>query len=145
MATLPYVKIHCFVEDWAEKVHNLGSDTLKICLLNTAPTVATDTSYTTHWSGNEVANGNGYTTGGETVAISSSSQSSGTYTLVVSTDITWTCATANMGTFRYIGLYNDTAASKQVIGYWDHGSNVTLTPGDQYVADISGTTLIQLA
>ena len=39
-----YNKFQPFVEHLAEKVHNLGSDTLKVALTNTAP-VATQTSF----------------------------------------------------------------------------------------------------
>ena len=31
-----FVKFHCFAEDVAHGVHNLGSDTLKVMLSNTA-------------------------------------------------------------------------------------------------------------
>ena len=37
MAVQPFVKFYSFVEAVAEKVHNLGSDTLKVMLTNTPP------------------------------------------------------------------------------------------------------------
>ena len=145
MATLSFVKFQCFVENLAEKVHDLGSDTLKICLSNTAPTVATDTSYTTHIApAEEIASGNGYTTTGAAIAVTSSSQTAGTYTLVASTDISWTAVTGSMAAFRYLVLYNSTAAGTNLIGYWDHGASVTLGVGETYLADISGATILSL-
>ena len=42
MPTAAFQKFNSFVEDVAEKVHNLGADTLKVMLTNTAP-VATNT------------------------------------------------------------------------------------------------------
>jgi len=146
MATLTFVKFNCFVEDLAEKVHNLGSDILKICLSNTVPTVATDTSYATDIApAEEIVNGNGYVTTGAFVTIASSSQTGGTYSLVVSTDISWTATPAAMPPFRCLVLYNSSAVGTNLIGYWDRGSSLILGIGETYLADISGTTVIQFA
>ena len=116
-----FVKFQCFIEDVFEKVHNLGSDTLKLALSNTAPTAATDDEFTDI---TEISDGNGYTAGGEELTVTSSSQSSGTYSLVITSDIVWT-ATGAVGPFRYIVLYNSTASNDELIGYWDYGSEVT--------------------
>lgn len=61
MPTAAFNKFNSFVEAVAEKAHNLGADTLKVMLTNTAP-VATNTKYA-DISATELANGNGYTTG----------------------------------------------------------------------------------
>jgi hypothetical protein len=82
MAT--FTKFNSFVEALAEKVHNLGSDTLKVMLTNTAP-VATNTVKANI---TEISAGNGYSAGGATLTVSSSAQTSGTYKLVVD-DVTW--------------------------------------------------------
>src|SRR5499427_10768835 len=76
MAT--YNKFNAFVADVANKVHNLGSDNLKVMLTNTAPvaTNAVKADIT------EITAGNGYTAGGTAVTITSSAQSGGTYKLV---------------------------------------------------------------
>lgn len=55
-----FSKYNCFSENLAEKVHNLGSDTLKIALTNTAPNVA----HTNLSQIGEISAGNGYTAGG---------------------------------------------------------------------------------
>ena len=85
MAT--YTKFNQFVEDLAEKVHNLGADTLKVMLTLTAPvaTNAVKADLT------EIAAGNGYTAGGTAVTISSSVQTSGTYKLVLA-DVVFTAS-----------------------------------------------------
>lgn len=135
-------KFNCFVEDLAEKVHNLGSDTLKVFLSNAAPNAATHTAYdgTTGTTGPaEIAAGNGYTAGGNTASVSSSSQTSGTYKLVLGDPATWT-ATGTVGPFRYAILYNDTASGKNLIGWWDYGSSVTLANGETFKVDFDGTT-----
>ena len=82
-----YNKFNCFVEDLAEQVHNLQSDTLKVALTNTLP-VATNTVFANI---TEIAAGNGYTAGGTTATVSSSAQTSGTYKLVLN-DVTFTAS-----------------------------------------------------
>lgn len=108
---------------------NLSSDALKLMLSNTVP-VATNSIYS-DISANELANGNGYTTGGAAVTVSSSTQTSGTYKLVC-TAVTFT-ATGSMGPFEYTVLYDSTPASnKYLIGWWSYGSALTLNSGDTF-------------
>lgn len=132
MAT--FNKFNSFVEALAEKTHNLGSDTLKVALTNTAPN-ATDTqlSQITQISGT-----NGYTTGGTQATISSSSQTSGTYKLVLN-DVTFTASGGSIGPFQYVVLYNDTATNDELIGYYDYGTALTVTNGNSFLVDFHGT------
>lgn len=131
MAT--FNKFNSFVEAVAEKVHNLGSDTLRIALTNTAPTGSnTQLSNIT-----QIANGSGYTTGGTAATVSSSAQSSGTYKLVLA-DVVFT-ASGSMGPFRYAVLYNDTATNDELIGWWDYGSSITLASGETFTVDFDAT------
>lgn len=126
-------KVYSFTEALAEKVHNLGSDTLKVALTNTAPTTAV-----TQLSGiTQISAGNGYTSGGNTAAQSSSAQTTGTYKLVL-TDVVFT-ATGSMGPFRYAVLYNDSATNKEVIGWYDYGSSITLASGETFTVDFDAT------
>lgn len=132
-------KFQPFVDQLAEKVHNLASDSLKVVLTNTAPT-NTWASYTDlTGAGIEVANGNGYVTGGATISQSSSTQTSGTYKLVTG-DCSWTASGAGIGPFRYAVLYNDTASNDGLIAYWDYGSSITLNSGETFTFDCDGTT-----
>ena len=66
MAT--FVKFESFVEALAEKVHNLGADTLKVMLTNTAPNASTNTVKVDI---TEISAGNGYTAGGNSATVSS--------------------------------------------------------------------------
>jgi hypothetical protein len=128
-------KFNSFVEALAEGVHNLGSDTLKILLTNSAPSAAnTQKSDLT-----EITAEHGYTAGGTAASITSSSQSSGTYKLVLG-DVTFTASGGTIGPFRYAVLYNDTASNKELIGWWDRGSSLTLADGDTFTVDADGTT-----
>jgi hypothetical protein len=136
-----FVKFNTFVEALAEKIHNLGADSLKVVLTNTAPTAATDDQLADI---TQIANGNGYTTGGSAASTSSSAQSSGTYKLVLG-DVVFT-ATGSLGPFRYAVLYNDTAAGDELIGSWDYGSSITLVSGDTFTVDFDATNgVLQIA
>ena len=141
MAT--FTKFNQFVEDLAEKVHNLGSDTLKVGLTNSAPS-ATNTV----WANiTEITAGNGYAAGGTATTISSSAQTSGTYKLVI-TDVTFTASGGSIGPFRYVVLYNDTPTSPAdpLIGYYDYGTNVTITDGNSFTTDFSAANgVIQIS
>lgn len=125
-------KFNAFVENIAEKVHNLGADTLKVGLSNTAP-VATNSVFANI---TEIAAGNGYTAGGTATTISSSSQTSGTYKLVV-TDVVFTASGGTIGPFRYTVFYNDTPTSPAdpLIGWHDYGSSITLNAGETFTWD----------
>ncbi len=136
MAT--YSKFNSFVEALAEKAHNLGADALKIALSAVAPVATnavladlTQISYTN--------------LSARALTTASSGQTSGTYKLVVN-DLTLTASGGAVAPFRYITIYNDTAANKELIGYYDYGSTVTLADGDQFVLDFDGTNgVIQIA
>ena len=132
-----YNKINQFVQDLANKKHDLSADTFKVMLSNTA-TVATNSVYG-DVSGAEVANGNGYTTGGTAATITSSTQTSGTEKWILQS-VVWT-ATGAVGPFRYATLYNSSQASpvKPLIAWWDYGSSVTLANGDTFTVAFDGT------
>lgn len=129
MAT--FTKFHCFVLDEAHKKHNLGSDTLKVALTNSAPSASntvlaniTEISYTFLSS--------------RTITTSSSTQTSGTYKLVLA-DLTLTSTGGSTGPFRYIVIYNDTATNDELIAYYDYGSSITLSDGQNLTIDFSAT------
>ena len=112
-----------FPEALAEKVHNLGSDQLKVALTNSAPVVTntilaniTEISYTN--------------CGSRDLTTSSSSQTSGVYTLVISNK-SITSSGGSTGPFRYIVVYNDTATNDELIYFVDYGSALTLADGEQ--------------
>lgn len=132
MAT--FNKFNCFTEDLAEKVHNLGADTLKWALTNSAPSAAN----TVIGDITQIANGNGYTTGGNTATISSAAQTGGVWKLVLA-DSVYTSSGAGMAAFRYVVLWNDTSASDSLIGWYDYGSTVTLAVGETFTIDNDAT------
>ena len=135
MAT--YNKFNAFVADRSNKVHNLGADTLKFALTNSAP-VATNTVLANI---TQIAGVNGYTTGGTAVAITSSTQTAGTYSLVPTADVVFTAAGGAMGQFRYVVLYNSTAAGGPLISWYDRGSAVDLLDTETFTVDVGATLL----
>ena len=120
-------KFQQFAEDVYEGVHDLGANTLKVLLTNTAP-LATNS---VRANLTEITAGNGYTAGGATVTITSSSQTGGTYTLV-GNNVTITASGGSIAAFRYAVLYNDTPTSPAdpLIGFWDNGSAIELADGE---------------
>ena len=138
MAT--YTKFNSFVEACAEKVHNLGSDTITValCAAANAPVATnavladlTQASYTN--------------CSARAVTTTSSSQTSGTYKLVLA-DLTLTASGGTVGPFRYVVLYNDTAASDELIGFFDYGSDITLADTETFLIDFDPTNgVLQLA
>jgi hypothetical protein len=129
-------KFNSFVEALAEKKHDLGADTLKVLLTNTAPVATNGVKADL----TEISAGNGYTAGGATASITSSSQTSGTYKLVLGDPATWTASGGTIGPLRYAVLYNDTATNDELIGWWDYGSSITLAAGESFAVDFDGTT-----
>lgn len=121
-----FTKFESFVEKLAEKVHNLGSDQLKVALCNVAPTAANDVLADL----TEVAYTNISTRNIVTV---SSAETGGTYKLTL-TDLVLT-ATGAVGPFRYIVVYNDTAASDDLVCFFDYGSAITMANGDTFTID----------
>ena len=138
MATSIYNKFNCLVEDLAEKKHNLASDTLKAAFSNAAnaPSASADVKLA------DITTIVATNLGDVTLTVSSSSQTAGTYKLVVA-DKTLT-ATGDVPAFRYAIIYNDTAANDELICYFDYGSEVTLHANDTIKLDF-GTELFSLA
>jgi len=133
-------KFQPFVEALAEKKHNLGADQLKVALTNTAPSAANGV-YTDLVSPLAATNLSGATP--FNVITTSSAQISGTYSLVL-VDLTLT-ATGAVGPFRYVALYNDTATNKELIGYADYGSSISLANAETFLIDFNAAGAITIA
>lgn len=124
---------HSFREKLAEKAHNLGSDQLVVALTaaanapvatNNVLTDLTQISYTNCSSRN--------------ITTTSSTFTTTTYKLVLQ-DLVLTASGGNIATFRYIVIYNDTAASDDLICWYDYGSDVTVTNGNTFTIDFDAS------
>jgi hypothetical protein len=139
MAT--FNKFNSFVEALAEKVHNLGSDTLTVALSNTLPVnTNTQLSNITQISYTNIQNG---TTTGRNLAGVTSAQITGTYKLDAN-DLVLT-ATGTVPTFRYVVLYNDTATNDELIGWYDYGATVDLLNGETFTITWDAAGILTLA
>jgi hypothetical protein len=132
-----FVKFQSFVEKLAEKVHDLGADTFYVQLLNSAPDAANDHIETDLPA--DLGTANGYTAGGVSAGTATgSAQTSGTYKLTIA-DKVITASGGSIGPFRYVVLLNNSAAAKDLIGYYDYGSSITLNDGETFTVDFDGT------
>lgn len=104
---------------------NVGTDTWAI-KLGTAVNQAAGTF-------TEVANGNGYTTGGNSAAVSSSSQTGGTFKLVLADPAIWTASGAGFS-FQYAILTDVTTGTN--VAYWDYGSSQAVAAGETVTVDL---------
>lgn len=133
-----YNKFNVFVEDLANKIHDLfGSpigDTLKVMLVNSPAPVATNAVKADL---TEITAGNGYTAGGASVS-ANGIRSGGTVTLD-GDQVVWTASGGSIGSFRYVVLYNDTPTvpADPLIAWWDYGSALTLLTGETFTVKFS--------
>lgn len=76
---------------------------------------------------------------------SSSSQTTGTYTLVIN-DLVLTASGGAVATFRYVDMYDDTPTSPAdpLVAWWDYGGNVTLADTETFTFDC-GANVISLS
>jgi len=136
MAT--FNKFNSFVEAIAEKVHNLGADTLTVALTTNANAPVASNTQLSNLTQISYTN-----LSARAITTSSSSQSSGTYKLVLA-DLVLTASGA-VATFRWVVIYNDTATNDELICYFDYGADVTLANGETFTLDFDGTNgLLQI-
>jgi len=134
-----FVKCYNFVEHLGiGGGMNLNTDTLKVFLTNSTPNQTTTDVY---GDLTDLSTANGYTAGGGDTQ-NAASETGGTLT-VTGTDYEWTASGA-VGPFRYAILYDDTTASKWVVGWWDYGSSITLASGEKFKTDF-GASMFTLA
>lgn len=129
-------KYEMTVEDVYNKKHDFSSDVFKFALTNTAPAAATDNVLLDI---TEIAAGNGYTAGGETVTITSATQTGGVLSVVPAVDVVFTASGGSMAAFRYVVLYNSTPAGGLLVSYYDRGSSLTLLDTETLTVDVQAT------
>ena len=129
-------KFNAFVEHIAEGVHNLQTGALTVALTAAANAPVATNSVLADLTQISYTN-----LSSRVITVSSSSQTSGTYSLVP-TDLVLTASGA-VATFRYVVIYNDTPTSPAdpLICWYDHGSDVTLANGETYTVDFGANLL----
>jgi len=132
-----------FKRDVMLGLHDLDSDTLRIALYTSSASLGAGT--TVYITGNEVANGNGYTTGGEALVNASvvNNSTSGCFSVPTANNPAWTSATF---TARGALIYNDTE-SNLAIAVLDFGGDFTVAGGTfsiVFPAQTKDTALIRI-
>lgn len=130
------VTFDCLALDIGEGKHKFNIDTLKAYLTDTAP-VLINTVYGTPA---DLPTAGGYTAGGLSLGSNTWSQVSGLASLVAGSNLVFT-ATTGFGPFRYAVIYNFTAAAKNLIGYWDNGSSISIAAAATFEVDFSPNVL----
>ena len=130
MPTVPFNKFNCFVADCKNKIHNLASDQVTVALSDGAPTAG----QTTVGNITQIA----YTNlSARNVTTTSSTQTGGLYKLICQ-PLTLT-ASGNVAQFRYVVLYNSTAATTPLIGWYDYGSEVNMVNPQTFLINFDTT------
>ena len=133
-----YTKFQSFVEQMAEKGHDLDTDQLEVVLTthvnapaNTDDVLGdiTEISYTNLSTRN--------------ITTSSGAETAGTYKLVLA-DLVLTASGGTVGPFRWV-IINNTVGDL-LICYFDYGSEITLADGETFTNDYDGTNgILQIA
>lgn len=128
-------------QDFLNGVHEPG-DTYKMALYTSA--AALDKNTTAYTATNEVANGNGYTTGGQTLSGFTVALDGDTAYIDFTSDPSWPAASF---TARGAMIYNSTQSNK-AIAIFDFGADKTASGGAFTVtlpAAAAATALIRIA
>ena len=130
---------HQFMMECLQKEHDVESDVLKIALMNTTFAFDPDTHATwANCSANEIANGYGYTTNGETLAgVTLSIDASGNKVDIAATSVTWTAAAGPIPTTGAAVIYNSTHASSTVVMCIDFGADYDTADGKLFQINLS--------
>lgn len=128
MATL--TKFQDFAEQVLRGVHNFGAHTFKAALTNVAPaatnTVLADIT--------QIAATGGYATGGYTLDSVTLTETAGVAKVVIADEVI-TASGGAVGPARYVVVYNDSATNKNLVGFYDYGSSITLNDGESLTID----------
>ena len=100
------------------------ADTFKIALFTSSASL--DATTTTYSGTNEVPNGSGYTTGGNTLSVAQAPTSTSTTAWLDFSDSTWSTSTI---TARGAQIYNSTQGNRSV-AILDFGSDKSSSAGD---------------
>ena len=125
-----FTKFQPFIEKLAEGAHDLGSDTLEIALCSAANAPKATDGVLTDLT--QIAYTN--LTADRTLTVSASAQTGGVYKLTI-TDKVLAASGGSVAAFRYVVIFNQTALSDELIGFYDYGSEVTLLDGEDITID----------
>lgn len=123
-------------ESWIGYVNegavNWTTDVFKVFLTNTAPNAATDAVLA------DITEVDYTNLSSRTLVLDAATNTAGTYT--VTFDPLVMTASGVVGPQQYIGIYNDTAAGKPLVCFYDYGSSFTMNAPDFITFTPSGAT-----
>lgn len=122
-------KFQSFIAAVNNGVHNLSTHQLTIALI----AAANPPSSSAHAFIGDLTQIAYTNLSSRNITTTSSTQSSGTYKLIVQ-DLLLTASGA-VATFRYVVMYNSTAAGGPLIAWWDYGADVTLANTETFNCD----------
>lgn len=134
-----------FIEDMGKKRVDLPNDTFKIMLVNGYTFSATHTKKA-DVSG-EIANGNGYTSGGATLSGVTWSFSTPTHKFDAS-DVTWTATGGSLGPATGAVIYDDTITTPEadrLVCYIDFGTSEAAGDGTDFKITFNANGIFTIA
>jgi hypothetical protein len=137
MPQLNFQRFESFTSAVAKKLHNLDTDQMVVALatgVDPEDEVLTDITQITYTnlSARQLGAMAGTTAGG-------------TFSMKRQ-NLTMTSTGGTTGPFRYCVVYNDTSVAKNLVGFYDWGSNLTLENGDSLTIQFDATQgLLQVA
>lgn len=126
-------KYNSFIDAISQGLHNMQTATFKCALTNTAPNAGSDATMTYP----PPAAASGYPSGGNTLTTTLASTTGGVFTLKLA-DTVFTATGGAIGPFRYVILYNSTAANR-LVGFYDYNTSITLNDTDTFTVDFDNT------
>lgn len=130
-----YNKFRQFVEDLAKKVHNVDSDTFKLALCAAANAPVNTNSVLADLTTVAYTNISG---GQPTLTKTSVEQTAGVLNAIFEDEVILASG-GTVATFRYVAIYNDTAAGDPLVCWYDLGTDIVLLDGQQLTLDFDGT------
>jgi hypothetical protein len=95
----------------------------------------------------EIAGGNGYTALGQnltSVTYTETSVGSGVWRFNCA-DISWIAAGGSIATHQYLIVYDDTAASKNLVGFVNRGTSDVIADGNTRTWDVGSSGLFEVS
>lgn len=131
-----------FTEIIADGTLDLDGDTFKIALVDSGYVFDADHTTYADISGDEIANGNGYTTGGETLANVTWTRSGSASTLDADNPV-WTATGGNIPAAAGAVIYDDTAGDA-LICYVDFDGEFPTLEGGTFTYNINAAGIVTL-
>lgn len=135
-----FQKFYAFTDDIHEGAHTFATDQLEIALCATANTPVNTNKVLADLTQINYAN---LLPSPPNVTTSSSSQTTGTYSMV-NADLVLSASGGAVAAFQFIVLFNETAAVATFVdalcGWWDYGSALTLADTETLTLDFGANT-----